>query len=341
MGHLPHRMYVDYVRNNVPRSLQGAFLQPSSLPLDNRYSNILVTYYSLPDWLDTFSMNLDRPAWATARQYQFAIKTYKQHVTDAFSSIARWLTGRALLDEIAANAGRSVHIIPYWHKVTPSNYFDSFTAPVSGTETFSNVNGIKYDWTDGVARGASVPTGGTGTGKGADVVISYSPEMYDPKSSGRPSMPGPIDADESLFHELVHASQLLAGVLTFSPVSAGYRNEAEYIAIIISNLYLSEKGKPLRAKSDGPPRTGHEVMLGRKTYVVYDPPPKDWYLMKDPDKFYENVDGVDMSPRRLMRRFYNTQKSFFHALAVLPDGKPKFNPVKQFDQELKAGKIKP
>jgi Effector protein len=297
MGHLPHWKYVDFVTKNVPRALRGPFLQPASLPVDKGYSNILVTYYSLPDWLDIFSMDLSRRASAMAHQYQFAIKKYKQRVTDAFSPIAGSPTGRALLDEIAANAGHSVHIIPYWHNVSSTGYFNSMTVPVPDTETLSNlIDGFKSDWPDSFARGTTIPAGpakgGTGTGKGADVVIFNSPEMSDPRTRGRPSVPG-VEPDEVLFHELVHASRQLRGVQTLSPVSGGYDNEEEYMAIIITDLYLSEKGKPLRLGHGGAGRTGHEVTLGRKTYIVYDPGPKNSYLMKEPDKFYENADGVE------------------------------------------------
>jgi hypothetical protein len=55
--------------------------------------------------------------------------------------------------------------------------------------------------------------------------------------------------------------------------------------------------------------------------------------MKDPDTFLQNPGKTSMTPRELIRRFSDKQKAFYGALTKLPDGKPKFNPVKQFFRE--------
>ena len=37
-------------------------------------------------------------------------------------------------------------------------------------------------------------------------------------------------------------------------------------------------------------------------------PPKDWSVMKDPDGFYRNNDGLSIPPDRLMDTFQRTQR---------------------------------
>jgi hypothetical protein len=201
----------------------------------------------------------------------------------------------------------------------------------------------EFDIPDAFARGMPLylsAAKGSGTGKGANVMIAYSPELW--LAPDRPKAPG-VDPDEVLFHELVHASRQLRGVMLMSPLTGGWGNEEEYLAIIITNLYLSEKDKSLRARSGGQPQIGHEVKVSAGGYSVsfnvFDPPPTDYFVMKDPDAFYDkNPDHISMSPQVLMQRFLNEQPVFFRALADLPAGHPKFNPVKQFDQDKKAGK---
>jgi hypothetical protein len=110
-----------------------------------------------------------------------------------------------------------------------------------------------------------------------------------------------------------------------------FGNIEEYFATVIANIYLSEKGQDdrLRGVYSG----------GGKN------PPKNWSVMKDPDKFYDNVDqltisNVDqltISPHALMDKFSATQKEFYQALAHLPVP-PKFNPAKRHFDDAAASK---
>jgi hypothetical protein len=120
-----------------------------------------------------------------------------------------------------------------------------------------------------------------------------------------------------VFHELVHVTRDFRGLLRGRPVEgAGFGNEEEYLATMIANMYSSETGRKLRGAYSEPPN-----------------PAPDWDVMKDPDKFYENKDNLNPSPRRLMWQFSHTQKAFYFRLAHLPDRRPEFNPVKQYDSE--------
>jgi hypothetical protein len=74
-----------------------------------------------------------------------------------------------------------------------------------------------------------------GTGMGTDVRIWFTPAMWADKSRGPASAP-----DEVLLHELIHASRQVSGVSRRDHVGK-YTNEEEFIAIMIDNIYLSEK----------------------------------------------------------------------------------------------------
>lgn len=349
MGKLPYQRYLDFVNRKIPRALRNDFKHPLQFSLNPLWPNIFAIYYSLPDYLNVFDVDIEhRKPVHIAREYKWTMKQYEDNVSRAFDPITKSPTGKALLDEIKVSKPH-IFILPYNHFMDKVDIFDSITMPIYGVEDLYNVSEetkidiSKFDLPDAYARGMPFyldTVKGSGTGIGADVMIAYSPEQW--LSPSRPKAPG-VDPDEVLFHELVHASRQLRGVMLRYPVAGGWGNEEEYLAIILTNLYLSEKGKPLRAGHAGAPRKRHEVKVSAggasASFYVFDPLPKDYMLMKDPDAFYDkNPDHISMSPRVLMQRFLNEQPDFFRALADLPAGRPKFNPVKQFDQEKKAGK---
>ena len=179
----------------------------------------------------------------------------------------------------------------------------------------------------------STDSGGIGSGKGSDVVVFVSPEQF----YAEIPWDGPgFDPDEVLFHELVHVSRQLRGKQTGLPVTGvgNFGNEEEYLATVITNLYLSEKGKDMRGDFDPPiPKERKVLVYCGCTMWSAVPPPKNWAVLTDPDKWYANADNVKPSPRELMQSFYNTQREFYTALSKLPDGRPKFNPVKRHFRE--------
>ena len=82
---------------------------------------------------------------------------------------------------------------------------------------------------------------------GTNSIINYTPHMFDSAQHGQGTagIHGPaLETDEVLFHELVHAARTINGVPGVGlEVNKGYTNEEEYTAIVLSNVYLSEKGK--------------------------------------------------------------------------------------------------
>src|SRR5262249_43568981 len=145
----------------------------------------------------------------------------------------------------------------------------------------------------------------TGTGKGADSIVFYSagaftdPRFIDGRMTDATVGEAGFQADVSLYHELAHSTRALRGKETRAPVEGrpNFGNIEEYFATVIANIYLSEKwpDAPLRG-----------------VYALPAHPTKGWSEMKNPDRFYDNVDDkLSISPRELMDTFLATQPNFY------------------------------
>ncbi len=82
-----------------------------------------------------------------------------------------------------------------------------------------------------------------------DAEVNFVPSSYGSACSGTGTSP-----EEVLFHELIHAAQVLRGVLDLSPIPKAPRmsNFAEFCAVTASNIFRSGLGRPgLRAGHQG------------------------------------------------------------------------------------------
>jgi opacity protein-like surface antigen len=153
----------------------------------------------------------------------------------------------------------------------------------------------------------------SGTGHGSpNVFMFFTPKYRGPKGLAKRSFPG-NNPDEALFHELVHALRLLAGLSNQLMVNV-YGNTEEYLVITLTNIFISAKN-PL-----APLRGDH-----------------GFGAMRDPQHFLENVQNIMISPRTLMERFRLEQNRFYLGLTNVD---AKFNPVAQFDREKFPGKYR-
>ena len=99
----------------------------------------------------------------------------------------------------------------------------------------------------------------TGTGIGSDTVINFTPSMWTSPQTGAAfgatNSVGPgVLPDEILFHEMVHGMRQMAGTsqCAATPDRPGMDTLEEFMAIVISNVYRSEKNRPgLRADHAG------------------------------------------------------------------------------------------
>jgi Effector protein len=218
-----------------------------------------------------------------------------------------------LLAEISAKAkltNKSITIKP-----------DSFSRAIGGQpDATTNVEGHTAEEAAlvaadahafGTSSGAASFWSKIGTGRGVNPVIYYSPEMY----VGNSKPPGPgNDPDEVLYHELMHASRYVAGIERNQPVNQGYENLKEYMAIVITNIYLSNKN---RTEFVGDHNNG---------------------TLKDPEHFLDNTQGVDLPPRNLVELFRLDHPAFYRQLSWVSQAR--FNPVAQYENERSPFRVR-
>jgi hypothetical protein len=348
-----HEQYVDFVTRHSPAAVRAGLLRAASKPYGDKYPKIFLTYYSMPDWLDVFSFEKRLTTVSFTQmigEYKHAAQKHQDNVAKNLDRIASYATGKALLNEVGSTR-YWIRVMPYWHyfKTLPGmDYFNSTPRPLLPGEALSNISlGTRPNSEDSYERNAPIRddnnnpiAGEKGTGKGANVVLFFSAETWEGKDA--PKSPG-YQADEVLFHELVHVSRMIRGRQTRAPVEGGggYGNIEEYLATVVTNTYMSDKGltslRGLYSNELIRPTTREIKIKGDDAVmVVTDPLPKGWSVMKDPDKFYQNPDKLTISPRQLMQGFSDTQKDFYFALAHLPDTRPKFNPARlHFKENLR------
>jgi hypothetical protein len=278
--------------------------------------NISIEYYWFLMWLfklDTVKQYERLPLQVNLNSFQFQKQRYQNVIVQHLQTIEGYDSGRALLSEIVRGKAHKLSILP--DSFEDALGLDTHTGGLGPGEKFTLKGRPVID-----ADGDRV--GGIGTGEGADAVIHFDPDKFGPyhedpsthivTGTARKSGPG-TNPDETLFHEMVHASRVLNGVLDLRHVNKDYENRDDFLAVTLTNIYLSEKGP-------GKLRTGH---LGRR-------------VMDNPAKFLDNDENVDPSPRQQMQDFLDTQQNFFGDLARI--GRGSFNPVRQFDQEGRGRK---
>jgi hypothetical protein len=89
-------------------------------------------------------------------------------------------------------------------------------------------------------------------------------------------------------------------------------------AVTLRGAYSNDSIRQERSEK----KVGDEIIVATSPIL-----PADWSVMKDSEKFYDNVDKLSIPPRQLMQIFKDNQPDFYFALAHLPEVKPKFNPV--------------
>ncbi len=303
----PHWKYVEYVKKNAGPAGAQELLEPASEPVDPKFPNVLVTFRSMPDWMDWYDFTIDDDSFKLLlHRYRSQMRDYKEKLRRQFQPLTAGSVGPALLNELGG-VNRVVKFRPYWNWLDP---VDSDTTPMDVTHPDTE------DYADAIAKGARFRRNGqrvVGTGAGANSIIGYSPELWGPGGASRIRGAG-YDPDEIMFHEMVHASRQMRGVQDYTSVYPLYDNVEEYIAIVLCNIYMSEKGATTLVGGHG------------------DEP------LRQPEKFLDNVQNIDLPPRQLMLQFKGDQPNFYRDLANLGPPVPAFNPVWQFDRDLRAGK---
>jgi hypothetical protein len=276
---------------------------------------LAINDYSVYEALGDGNAHRDLP-----RHLELAVHRFKREADDYLKSVTKqleeeiWprLAGKALLAEINASKTHSLLIRPYEGDDTDENAEEEALDDAAAT-----ANGMPILSTKGK------PTGGSGLGTGSNAIVKFSPSLWHPWPFGK----GPVQRftpatgpgsfpDEVLFHELVHACRDMRGVSYSIAVNRDYDNEEEYIAVVLTNIYLSNKRQTrLRANHHG------------------------FRTLDHANEFLKNGQHVGLSPRTLLARFYLEQRSFFNDLSRIPEALAPFNPVRQFDDLVKSGEI--
>jgi hypothetical protein len=252
--------------------------------------------------------------------YKTAVDQHQTTVSDCLDSYTRRGSGRALLKELG-RSNHTIHVLPHWHyfmALGDEGYHNASATGVRPRQNLAHItDGLDDDLNDTRVKGLRFGhhLQNRGTGKGADVVVYFSAGAFtDTFLKDYMTGEAGTDPDEVLYHELVHATRMIHGTMTFRKVRGRphFGNVEEYFAVAITNIYLSEKGVRLRGAYD----PGSE-----------ENPPKDWSVMKHPADFYGNIDKLSLPPAKLMDEFKRTQRPFYDDLARLPTP-PWFNPVK-------------
>jgi hypothetical protein len=308
MGFWPIGKYADYVRTHGQGGDQFFLLVPYEEPLDGENPSIFLAYHSMPRWMDRFDVDFDDSSVNFRRillKYRTACKNYIGEVRAQFEPLKSSLMGKALMAEIRRTNNR-VRIIPYWDYLNPH----ANAVPWDGVNETAGGVAVWIAATEKGAAGwldnAGKPVIGTGAGTSSEV--RYTPSMYR-ASQGPGRAP-----DEILFHELVHASREMRGVFFRMPVNEGYDDLEEYIAIILCNIYLSEKLQDKFVAN----HKGARPLRGA-----------------DADNFLYNSQHVDVRPTMVIQKFKDSQQEFYWDVANLPPDRPKYNWVRQYDQEAR------
>src|SRR4051794_14239875 len=142
-------------------------------------------------------------------------------------------TGRALLTAILAARPKIILIRP----------IGEISVDSSGTVAFKTPTAKGWDPMTGREK---IATGGYAVNS----LITYFPAALDGSDQASPGMRD----DEVLLHELVHGLRDMRGQHSITAMSDGYDTVEEFMAILVSNIYASEVGRPLRG--------GHGGMMG-------------------------------------------------------------------------------
>jgi NleD-like pathogen effector protein (putative zinc metallopeptidase) len=268
-------------------------------------TNIWISFPGFFDWyqfLDSLPINASMAMRLAA--YRKQKDDAQRRIAACLDRVHASLTGKVLFREIIRKDAKHLTITPL----------------IRGNEGTQAVAETPAD--------AGVDDDGT-IGKGSNVTIFFADATSNQRgfASRNNIITQGFLPDELLFHEMVHAAGMLRGRVKNRPISVEakqhsflgdpgdtsdiYSNdsEGEFLAIAITNMYISEKGKgrPLR----GTHRPGDTVL-------------------KNPNTFLKNYPGMHPPPRDIFDRFSGLQPELYRALLNLPNPPVWFNPAQQY-----------
>jgi len=197
----------------------------------SQYSNnIMISYPTEQDWRNLY----DRLIVHDFSLFTDMRRSHQRSVSKQLDIINSKTVGRAVLSELRA-AAQEVLIYPYdfqdlvdWRMNTPT--FRTLGITKSYDPSHSHRRGVPLCGKDQVSHQA-VCYAAEGGGAWTHIFFTAS------------RVTGTETPDEVLLHELVHAARYTRGLIFNFPMSGGYKNEEEFLAQTVTNIYRSEKGR--------------------------------------------------------------------------------------------------
>jgi hypothetical protein len=210
--------------------------------------------------------------------------------------IGRTQTGRALFTAIAATKPRTMLI-----------------SPQSRLDTTSSDPDLKYRLElNAFTAGVNFATGGPITCGPvvANAVILFSPEMFEPESAQDAGQ----SARETLLHEMVHGLRHMTGKDSCQMLNNEFFSVEEFIAMLVTNIFASEIGRPLRG--------GYKGMFVKQGPYGRNVTQRLPDALQDPKEFLKYKNCAD-----LVSRFVSEHPTFAGALM---DIRVPFNPIEEW-----------
>lgn len=240
--------------------------------------------------------------YATPSQYEHA-------VLHELSRIHHSRTGHAVFHEFVNRSTHHMTIVPY--ELKELNAFAAAQDPLHATKKGE----FERSGRDGhVLLDHGKPI--IGLGGGSDSDVNFTPLIYrkycNQHKNGHRSGAQP---DEILFHEMVHATRQMRGLLNPRPLGFLYDTEEEFFAILLANIYASETGRPIDLRSD---HHGYEH-LATDTDAKF-LPKRDmtdyryrlvYQLVHEEPRMAHELSKIH-SPFNPIRRYFELQRLHFH-----------------------------
>jgi hypothetical protein len=212
---------------------------------------------------------------------------YEDRILRSLIEIRRHLTGRILLGEIDYVSRRTGHVItivpwtgtdnaiggrdarpaPGHAPLTPdeNQVMATQTAP-AGQPVYSGRGIIaQYEHDNPLTPQVEHPGDTvTGLGGGTDGMVLFDPATIRRYFTG-------AAPDDALFHELIHAKHAMEGRVQHSPTHDAYDTQEEFIAVLATDIFLSDKGAfVLRGSHRLPGGRGVLGAMGGTEHAIFD-----------------------------------------------------------------------
>jgi hypothetical protein len=309
------------ILGNLPASRRSSINSLKSIDWDDC---IRISYPGFKRWMNYYDRNVKGDDNKVA-SYEVESRWFQKEVSDILDGYKTTFTGKALLAEIRRGCtarkdheAKRMTIYPFMRYGS----LDDLNADVRLTDADAAApdDHWGYEALYNIADQFNplkklLPRT---KGVGANAIIEFSPDDWTKKVQ-RLFGPG-MDPEAVLFHELVHGAGQMNGTLARRKIIGrggkqdGFEDEAEFIAILITNMYMSETG---------------DTKL-RSTHGVSGEP----LLSTDP--FFDRFSYLKPTPRDMIARFKHLQLPFYSALTNIPKNVSAFNPLSTYNGENAA-----